>query len=48
VIVRDKPGASGMLGPNELMTANLTATTLSQITIGVVRLPTCRRCSSIR
>jgi len=39
VIVENKPGASGMLGPNELMTAKPDGYTLSQITIGVVRLP---------
>src|SRR5882672_175536 len=39
VVVENKPGASGMLGPNELMTAKPDGYTLSQITIGVVRLP---------
>lgn len=38
-IVENKPGASGMLGPNELMAARPDGYTLSQITIGVVRMP---------
>ncbi len=39
VIVDNKPGASGMLGPNELVKAAPDGYTLSQITIGVARLP---------
>jgi tripartite-type tricarboxylate transporter receptor subunit TctC len=39
IIVENKPGASGMLGPNELIAAQPDGYTLSQITIGVVRLP---------
>lgn len=39
VIVENKAGASGMLGPNELLTARPDGYTLSQLTIGVVRLP---------
>ena len=39
VIVENKPGASGMLGPNELVRAAPDGYTLSQITIGVARLP---------
>lgn len=39
VVVENKPGASGMLGPNELLTAKPDGYTLSQLTIGVVRLP---------
>jgi len=38
-IVENKPGASGMLGPNELLTAKPDGYTLSQTTIGVARLP---------
>ena len=39
VIVENKPGASGMLGPNELVNARPDGYTLSQLTIGVMRLP---------
>ncbi len=39
MIVENKAGASGMLGPNELLSARPDGYTLSQLTIGVVRLP---------
>ena len=39
VVVENKAGASGMLGPNELLNARPDGYTLSQLTIGVVRLP---------
>ncbi len=39
MVVDNKAGASGMLGPNELVTARPDGYTLSQLTIGVVRLP---------
>ncbi len=39
VIIENKPGASGMLGPNELVNARPDGYTLSQLTIGVLRLP---------
>lgn len=39
MIVENKPGASGMLGPNELVSARPDGYTLSQLTIGVARLP---------
>jgi tripartite-type tricarboxylate transporter receptor subunit TctC len=39
MVVENKAGASGMLGPNELVTAKPDGYTLSQLTIGVVRLP---------
>ena len=39
VIIENKPGASGMLGPNELVKAAPDGYTLSQLTIGVARLP---------
>ena len=39
VIIDNKPGASGMLGPNELVNARPDGYTLSQLTIGVLRLP---------
>jgi tripartite-type tricarboxylate transporter receptor subunit TctC len=39
VIVENKPGASGMLGPNELVSARPDGYTLSQLTIGIARLP---------
>ncbi|MBL8361642.1 MAG: tripartite tricarboxylate transporter substrate binding protein [Rubrivivax sp.] len=38
-VVENKPGASGMLGPNELVQARPDGYTLSQLTIGIVRLP---------
>jgi tripartite-type tricarboxylate transporter receptor subunit TctC len=39
VLIDNKPGASGMLGPNELVNAKPDGYTLSQLTIGVLRLP---------
>ena len=39
VVIENKPGASGMLGPNELAKAAPDGYTLSQLTIGVARLP---------
>jgi tripartite-type tricarboxylate transporter receptor subunit TctC len=39
MVVENKSGASGMLGPNELVSARPDGYTLSQLTIGVVRLP---------
>ncbi len=39
MIIDNKPGASGMLGPNELVGAKPDGYTLSQLTIGVLRLP---------
>jgi tripartite-type tricarboxylate transporter receptor subunit TctC len=39
VVIDNKPGASGMLGPNELVKAVPDGYTLSQVTIGVARLP---------
>jgi tripartite-type tricarboxylate transporter receptor subunit TctC len=39
VIIENKAGASGMLGPNELTKAPPDGYTLSQLTIGVARLP---------
>ncbi len=39
MIVENKPGASGMLGPNELLVAKPDGYTLSQLTIGIVRFP---------
>ncbi|MEN9889257.1 MAG: hypothetical protein RL559_1294 [Pseudomonadota bacterium] len=39
VVIENKPGASGMLGPNELLKAAPDGYTLSQLTIGVARLP---------
>jgi tripartite-type tricarboxylate transporter receptor subunit TctC len=39
MIVENKAGASGMLGPNELVGARPDGYTLSQLTIGVARLP---------
>jgi tripartite-type tricarboxylate transporter receptor subunit TctC len=39
MIVENKPGASGMLGPNEIAKAQPDGYTLSQLTIGVARLP---------
>lgn len=38
-VVENKAGASGMLGPNELLNAKPDGYTLSQLTIGVLRLP---------
>ncbi len=38
-VIDNKPGASGMLGPNELVNAKPDGYTLSQLTIGVMRLP---------
>jgi tripartite-type tricarboxylate transporter receptor subunit TctC len=38
-VVDNKAGASGMLGPNELVNAKPDGYTLSQLTIGVARLP---------
>jgi tripartite-type tricarboxylate transporter receptor subunit TctC len=38
-VVENKAGASGMLGPNELLGARPDGYTLSQLTIGVARLP---------
>ena len=39
VVIENKAGASGMLGPNELVKAAPDGYTLSQVTIGVARLP---------
>lgn len=39
MVVENKAGASGMLGPNELVNARPDGYTLSQLTIGVMRLP---------
>ncbi|RYF42920.1 MAG: tripartite tricarboxylate transporter substrate binding protein, partial [Comamonadaceae bacterium] len=39
MVVDNKAGASGMLGPNELVGAKPDGYTLSQLTIGVARLP---------
>jgi tripartite-type tricarboxylate transporter receptor subunit TctC len=39
MIVDNKAGASGMLGPNELVRAAPDGYTLSQLTIGIARLP---------
>lgn len=39
IVIDNKPGASGMLGPNELVNARPDGYTLSQLTIGVLRLP---------
>jgi tripartite-type tricarboxylate transporter receptor subunit TctC len=38
-VIDNKPGGSGMLGPNELLKAKPDGYTLSQFTIGVARLP---------
>jgi tripartite-type tricarboxylate transporter receptor subunit TctC len=38
-VVENRPGASGMLGPNELLKAAPDGYMLSQITIGVARMP---------
>lgn len=39
MVIENKAGASGMLGPNELLNAKPDGYTLSQLTIGVMRLP---------
>lgn len=39
VVIENKAGASGMLGPNEIAKAAPDGYTLSQVTIGVARLP---------
>ena len=39
MVVENKPGASGMLGPNELVKAKPDGYTLSQMVIGVFRMP---------
>lgn len=39
IVIENKAGASGMLGPNELVNARPDGYTLSQLTIGVARLP---------
>lgn len=39
MVVENKAGASGMLGPNELVKAAPDGYTLSQLTIGIARLP---------
>ena len=39
VVIENKAGASGMLGPNELVSAKPDGYTLSQLTIGILRLP---------
>ena len=39
IVLENKPGASGMLGPNELVRSAPDGYTLSQLTIGVARLP---------
>lgn len=39
IVVENKAGASGMLGPNELVKAAPDGYTLSQLTIGIARLP---------
>lgn len=39
IVIENKAGASGMLGPNELVNAAPDGYTLSQLTIGVARLP---------
>ena len=39
VVIENKPGASGMMGPNELVNAKPDGYTLSQLTIGILRLP---------
>ena len=39
VVIDNKAGASGMLGPNELVSAKPDGYTLSQLTIGILRLP---------
>jgi tripartite-type tricarboxylate transporter receptor subunit TctC len=39
MVIENKAGASGMLGPNELVSARPDGYTLSQLTIGVLRLP---------
>ena len=46
VVIENKAGASGMLGPNELVNAKPDGYTLSQLTIGVLRLPHMQKCSS--
>ena len=39
VIVENKPGASGMLGPNELLNARPDGYTLSQLSVAIFRVP---------
>ena len=39
VLIENKPGASGMLGPNELVKAKPDGYTLSQMVIAVFRMP---------
>ena len=48
VIIENKPGASGMLGPNELLKAAPDDTPCRKSPLAWRACPTCRRCSSIR